>query len=304
MRVGLFAVLVFSLTAAHAQTTSVPPLVNYQGKLTDSGGNPITNPTRRIEFRIWDIAVSSSPAADEATHCIWGPQAFDTVPIIAGQFNVILGTTDSKGRSITDGFGSKDRYLGMVVGVPGATLDVNNEIAPRQQILSAPFAVQAKNSDCLGTVKAQSILTPDLSGKVLSAMQADEATHVNGTLNKQIAVQDGTTSTTSTTWKDVLSSPPITTTGRPVLIVVSSNGQDASLLYCSGYLKLRVLRDDLVCVGCFQAMASNTPDLEIPASLVFYDEPQAGTAHVYKVQLYASGGNSEIRQAKLIVLEL
>jgi len=58
---------------------------------------------------------------------------------VNGMFNVILGTTDTAGRSITDAFGGKDRYLGIKVG-DGA------ELAPRQQILSTPFAINAENA--------------------------------------------------------------------------------------------------------------------------------------------------------------
>lgn len=68
---------------------------------------------------------------------VWGPQVFESVPLISGRFNVILGTTDTAGRLITSAFGAKDRYLGIKV-------DANAEIVPRQQILSTPYAIQAE----------------------------------------------------------------------------------------------------------------------------------------------------------------
>lgn len=117
---------------AMAQTPSVPPLINYQGRLTDASGAGIDG-TRHLTFHIYSNAVGEAEAA------VWGPQTFNNVPLIDGHFNVILGTTDNGGRSILDAFGSNERFLGIQVN-PDA------EIVPRQQILSAPYAVQAERS--------------------------------------------------------------------------------------------------------------------------------------------------------------
>lgn len=67
---------------------------------------------------------------------VWGPQSFATVPIINGRFNVILGTTDSLGRSIAEAFNAANRYLGIKV-------NSLTELAPRQQILTTAYAVQS-----------------------------------------------------------------------------------------------------------------------------------------------------------------
>jgi len=114
---------------AHADT-SVPPLINYQGMLTDADGKPMIG-TKNLEFNIYDSATGGTK--------IWGPQIFNTVPLINGKFNVILGTTDNDGNSIIEAFGAKDRYLGIKV-------DNGAELAPRQQILSAPYAIKAEHA--------------------------------------------------------------------------------------------------------------------------------------------------------------
>ena len=106
---------------------NVPPLVNYQGRLTDAQGTPLTG-QHKLVFNIYDV-----PTAGTAK---WGPQEFAAVPVVGGQFNVILGTTDKNGKSIAEAFAAKDRYLGISV-------DNGTEIAPRQQVLSAPFALEA-----------------------------------------------------------------------------------------------------------------------------------------------------------------
>ena len=121
---------------AYAQQT-VPPLISYQGMLTDASGSPMTG-TKKLTFNIYDAAAGGN--------LIWGPQVFDGVPLIGGRFSVILGTTvDTAGRSITGAFSSVPRYLGI-------TVDTNPEIAPRQQILSTPFAVKALHGVPAGTV--------------------------------------------------------------------------------------------------------------------------------------------------------
>ncbi len=123
----LAIILAMAISVVYAQ--SVPPLINYQGKLTGTDGNPLTG-TKKLVFNIYDAVGGGT--------VMWGPQTFDTVPLIEGRFNVILGTTDAGGRSIANAFDAANRYLGITVD--GA------EIAPRQQILSAPFAVQADNA--------------------------------------------------------------------------------------------------------------------------------------------------------------
>jgi hypothetical protein len=84
-----------------------------------------------MEFNIYD--------APSGGNLIWGPQLFATVPIINGRFNVILGTTDSLGRSIANAFNAENRYLGIRAGSL-------TEIAPRQQILSTAYALRALNA--------------------------------------------------------------------------------------------------------------------------------------------------------------
>ncbi len=146
----LAIILAMAVSVVYAQ--SVPPLINYQGMLTGTDGNPLTG-TKKLVFNIYD-AVSGG-------NLIWGPQTFDSVPLIEGRFNVILGTTDTPGRSIANAFDAANRYLGITVD--GA------EIAPRQQILSAPFAVQAEHA-----TKA------DNSSEAVHAQKADIAVTVQG----------------------------------------------------------------------------------------------------------------------------
>jgi hypothetical protein len=154
MKKIVLAMVFVLLAGATAQAQSVPPLVNYQGMLTDAAGKPQTG-TKKLEFNLYDAATGGNK--------VWGPQVFNSVPLVNGMFNVILGTTDAGGKSIADAFGAKDRYLGMKV-------DDGTELVPRQQILSTPFAINAKN--------AEIAIIANVAG---NALKADIAKTVQGT---------------------------------------------------------------------------------------------------------------------------
>lgn len=112
------------------EVRQVPKLVNYQGKLTDAKGDPPANGEYTLEFNLYDNATTGT--------LVWGPQVFTKVPVVDGQFNVILGPTDNSAgkRPLIDAFRSDNRFLGIKV-------NSGVEIQPRQQILSTPFAFEA-----------------------------------------------------------------------------------------------------------------------------------------------------------------
>ena len=121
-------ILLLSSVFAWAEISGVPQLVNYQGKLTDANGDPLSTAEYKLEFNIYDDATGGLIK--------WGPQTFGSVPVVRGYFNVILGPVDTGNRSITNGFSGPDGYLGIKV-------NDGTEIQPRQQILSAPYAISA-----------------------------------------------------------------------------------------------------------------------------------------------------------------
>jgi len=158
------AIIFLFCISTHADT-SVPPLINYQGMLTDADGKPMTG-TKKLEFNIYDSATSGTK--------IWGPQIFNTVPLINGKFNVILGTTDNDGNSIVEAFGAKDRYLGIKV-------DTGAELVPRQQILSAPYAIKSEYAaKAEHAVQADNATEADHAVEADHAAEADMATAVKG----------------------------------------------------------------------------------------------------------------------------
>jgi len=126
---GLALIILGAVIPAHA----VPSLINYQGRLTDAAGQAQAGPVT-LTFRVYAAATGGSP--------LWGPQVFANTPLVDGYFNVILGN-DSNSQAVGTAFGqAPTAYLEIQVGA-------NPPISPRQQILSAPYAVTAQNADRL-----------------------------------------------------------------------------------------------------------------------------------------------------------
>ena len=123
----------------------VPVLINYQGQLQDSTGSPLPTSDNSLSFRMWDSPVNGSK--------VWGPQVFDgqtgkqghggMVPVVRGYFNVILGPNDETDQSIVNAFEGTNRFVQIDVVGQGS-------ITPRQQILSAPYALKAASADRAG----------------------------------------------------------------------------------------------------------------------------------------------------------
>lgn len=150
---------------------AVPSLINFQGTLTDSTGTPLASGLYTIEFRVWNKPIAGEP--DE--QLVWG-RTYE-VPVANGRFNVILGGdsgTVIEGAAINDitfAFGDDERYMGITpTHVDGVPMASSAELAPRQQVLSTPYAIKATNAD-----EALHALEADHSTQADSATQADIA---------------------------------------------------------------------------------------------------------------------------------
>jgi hypothetical protein len=131
------------LRAPAAAGTSTGTIA-YQGRLADADGNPITD-TVNMEFRLYDVASGGVPLWEEQWTGSNGVQVSD------GLFNVMLGSLTSIPQSVITGHDSL--FLGITVGT-------DDEMTPRVQLGTVPFAVQA-------------LMVPD--GSVTTEKIADEA---------------------------------------------------------------------------------------------------------------------------------
>jgi microcystin-dependent protein len=161
-----FSTLLISslLVVFPAWAQSVPLLMNYQGRLTDEVAQPLPNGTYAVQFRLWNRALTNQPGGT----LVWGRQ-YD-LTLVNGVFNVILGAAGGlalPGAAVNDlqfAFGDAERYLGLtLVRLHDGTViseAQRKEILPRQQLLSAPFAIEAGRAASLVTPYANTLCPP------------------------------------------------------------------------------------------------------------------------------------------------
>lgn len=152
------------LQTAHAQTitSAVPGYISYQGRALNSTGTVMGSGTpvnRTVTFRIWDHASNSLTA-----NLLYSEQ--QVVTIAEGEFSVLVGagsatagtplgySESGKGTptvKINDisVFGGADRFLG--VTIDDGTAAVDNEVSPRQQIVSSAYALRSRYAEQLGS---------------------------------------------------------------------------------------------------------------------------------------------------------
>jgi len=114
---------------------AVPGTINYQGRLLDNNGIPVTQADMTFVISIWSAASAGSKIYEE-TH---GVDVDDGVY----SFQIGGGTGGTPVWNPSGFFNTASpRFVQLVV---------NGEIlSPRHQLLSAPFTLQSGNSDALG----------------------------------------------------------------------------------------------------------------------------------------------------------
>ena len=165
------ALLALCPTLATAQTSAVPGFISYQGRVVDAAGANVgagTPVNRTVIFRIWD-----NPSSTNTANLIYSES--QVVTVSEGEFSVLVGqgvanTTqtfsyDESAKKLADfgtAFNGSARYLGVTVAAGATIATTDNEITPRQQIVSTAFAMRAKFAESIGS-SSDLTLTP-LSG--------------------------------------------------------------------------------------------------------------------------------------------
>jgi hypothetical protein len=113
------------------KSISIPRLLSYQGRLTDSTGNPVPDGNYQLTFRLYTEETGGSP--------IWTEN--QTVQVKNGLFSVLLGSLTPIPALPEDG----SLYLSLQVGD-------SLELSPRLRIVSAAysfFSERSANADLL-----------------------------------------------------------------------------------------------------------------------------------------------------------
>jgi hypothetical protein len=236
----MMAVLLASLTlalAASAQT--VPPLINYQGKLTDQNGNPLPAGNYGIQFRIWD-----SGTAAGTNDLIWAQQQNATIQI-NGVFNVILGSPGGSPiagvtpavNNLAYAFNGSNCFLGVTIVVSnGVSLGSPSEILPRQQLLSVPFALMS-GAVIPGAIGSQQIAQGGIQNANLAAGSITLTNLAPRQIGSNVGVGGVAMSqyvSTNTPASGVEYTVPgltvtLVTTGRPVMVVLNGSTNGAAV---------------------------------------------------------------------------
>ncbi len=155
-RKGFLAVLVFTMLICPVYA-GVPQIINYEGTLTDTSGNPIPDGTYEIQFGIYNAQSGGTPIWTERWDSTTTP-----VAVYKGKFNVLLGTHNRDTLlEILNNLSEPVAYIGVKVGTDA-------EMAPRQRLASVVYAFS--------------------SGYASTAAQASSATYANSAGSATTAV--------------------------------------------------------------------------------------------------------------------
>ncbi|MEO0071652.1 MAG: hypothetical protein ABIK39_06180, partial [candidate division WOR-3 bacterium] len=147
---------------AATDAIAIPRMLSYQGKLTDSLGNPVPDGNYQLTFRLYTEETGGSP--------FWTEE--QTITVRNGLFSALLGAVTPIG-SVPD---AGVLYLSLQVGT-------GSELTPRLRIVSAAYAFlteRAANSDLL-----QGKDTTALDSRYVNESQANSITSamiVDGTI--------------------------------------------------------------------------------------------------------------------------
>lgn len=117
------------LTVVVVNAASVPGEVNYQGQILNAAGTPLATGNYTLTFTLFDAA--------QGGVVVWGPYTNSAVAVVDGSFNVVLPARDYLSRTLAAAAVNSPRFLELAVGN-------NPPIAPRQQLLSAPYALNSE----------------------------------------------------------------------------------------------------------------------------------------------------------------
>jgi hypothetical protein len=123
LTVAFLVITTLLLVAISIVLADTPRMINYQGYLTDDGGQAVTG-TRQMVFRIYDAA--------EDGNLLWS-SAQASINVQDGYFSYLIGRDSSLPATC---FEEADRWLGIQV-IP------DPEITPRTRLSSVPYSYEA-----------------------------------------------------------------------------------------------------------------------------------------------------------------
>ena len=184
-----YLILVVSLYAA------VPQRINYQGKLLDNLGAPVTDGSRNITFRIFNVSVGGA--------ALWSET--QSVSTQDGLFNVILGSV----AAISLDF-NQDYWLEVQVSGDGA-------MTPRHRLVSTPYSFRAEDANNSEQLNSQS------AGYYLDAGNINSGTLNDAWLSANVTLLGSSIDASEITTNIVSSIEGVTNDGGNIDLVAGTN---------------------------------------------------------------------------------
>jgi len=107
----------------------VPNMINYQGRLTDTDGQPVEDDLRGFIFRIYDDSIGGNE--------LWSTDGTVWIQVTDGLFSWAIGTSNPIPDSIS-------KYNSLWLGIK---VEADSEIQPRTQLASVNFAFKSLVAD-------------------------------------------------------------------------------------------------------------------------------------------------------------
>ena len=123
----IFGICIWSIFIGSAVASTVPQMINYQGRLTDSLGQPL-NDTVALTFKLYNV-----PSGGTA---LWS-EPHGSVVVKDGLFTSLLGSISAIPENT---FQNVNTFLGI-------TPELDSEIVPRTQIVSVAYSFNADKLD-------------------------------------------------------------------------------------------------------------------------------------------------------------
>ena len=119
----LLGISLFVVSFVFSAAAEIPRVISYQGKVTDSGGNPVADGSYTMRFRIYD--------AESGGSLLWDSNGI-SVSLTSGIFNVLLGESPQTALNL-----AFDEDYWLSVTFSGTT------VTPRQRMGSVGYAYMA-----------------------------------------------------------------------------------------------------------------------------------------------------------------
>ena len=137
-------ILFLTCAAGAASAATFPGYINYQGKLGDPSGNPLTG-QYSFAFRLYNAEVGGTLLATDANYT----GASKAVNVVNGLYSVQIGSWVAGGLPESV-FHQAEFWLELDVNL-GTSLVGAETLAPRERLAAAPFSFRAINAEKLGT---------------------------------------------------------------------------------------------------------------------------------------------------------